>query len=255
MERLIHIIPLGKEIDRAVLPVQAMKAHRAHVLCDPEAGEMQHFFSQVSKKLEGDHVEVVHTKVDSEGDLKGLMREMTRLSEEEVQKGNRVFVNISSAGKLAAVAGMLATMAHLEERGYAYYVRPEARAKSEKDVKKRGLSIGMVGNPIQVPSFALSLPSSAGTSILRSLAASPQRSLSYQELFDVLRKNGIPGFDTKVTKVTLRAEKTRMTVKLTKTILKPLMDARFVEIEKLGRRRKVTLTQYGYDMACLLGFE
>ncbi len=256
MERLVHVIPLGWELDRAVLPVRAMKAHRAHLLCNPDAHDMQrHFFHRVSEELKGEGVEVVHTKVDSESDLKGLMRETTRLVEEEVKKGNRVYVNISSAGKLAAVAGMLASMAHLRDRGYAYYVRPEEHMRTEKGLKKHGLSRGMLGNPIMVPSFGLSLPSEAGTSVLGSLASSPQKSQSYQELFDVLRRNGVPGFDTKVTKMTLRAEKTRLTVKLTKTILKPLVDVGYVEIEKLGRRRKVNLTQSGYDMACLLGFE
>ncbi|MFQ5910957.1 MAG: DUF6293 family protein [Thermoplasmata archaeon] len=254
MERLVHIIPLGLELDRAVLPVRAMKAHRAYVLCNPESHPLQrHFLDRVSEELAGDGVEVIHTKVDTHSDLKALMQEATRIIQDEVKKGNRVYINISSAGKLAAVAGMLAAMAHLGERGYAYYVRPEDYVKSEESMKRYGMSKGMVGNPIAIPSFGLSLPSSAGASVLGGLASSPKKSLSYQDLFDLLRKDGIPGFETKVTKMTLRTEKTRLTVRLTKSILKPLMEAGYIHIEKAGRRRKVILTQSGYDMASLLG--
>ncbi len=254
MERLVHIVPLGWELDRAVLPVRAMKAHRVYLLCNPESNPLQqHFLSRTSEELEGDGVEVIHTNVEAYSDLEGLMREIASIVLKEIKKGNRAYINISSAGKLAAIAGMLTAMAHLKDQGYAYYVRPETYQKSEKELKEHGMTKGMVGNPIAIPNIGLQIPSSAGVVVLQGLAASPQKSLSYMELFNLLRRNGIPGFETEITKRALRTEKTRLTVRLTKGVLKPLTEAGYIQIEKAGRRRKVNLTLAGHNMASLLG--
>ena len=251
MERSAHLVPLGWEIDRAVLPIKAMRPHRVHLLCNPESHPFQlHFYRQVANHLDQLGIEHNLVRVDANSDLKGLLRELSRLMTSEIALGNRVYVNISAAGRIGAIAATLASMAHLENHGKAYYDRPERYDPSEEERMRHGLSVGMSGDPVDIPLFPLRLPSPEGQTVLRELDARGG-SAKYFDLFAALHRAGVEGY-TAVDKATSRAIKGNLTVRLTKTVLRPLLDANLATTEKQGRNAMVRLTTGGEYMASLL---
>jgi hypothetical protein len=252
MERNVHLIPLGWEVDRAILPLEAVRPHRVYILCDPESHPWQaHYYNQVVERLKAMNVEYRHVRVDSVSDMKGLVRELAHLMKQEIESGNRVFVNISSAGKIGAVASTLVTMAHMHGCGRAYYVRPEEYVITDEARMVCGLTKGMKGEPIDVPIFPIWLPSREGSAVLLALKQKGG-SMKYYELFRVLAAKGVEGY-VEVTSHTSRKVKTNLTVRLTKTILKPLHEQGLVTSRKEGRTQIVSLTDAGDFMACLLG--
>ncbi len=156
----------------------------------------------------------------------------------------------SAAGRIGAVAATLVSMAHLGNHGTAYYVRPERYDPSGEERMRHGLSVGMNGDPIDVPLFPLRLPSPEGQVVLRELEARGG-SARYFDLFAALHRAGVEGY-TEVDKGTSRELKGNLTVRLTKTILRPLLDANLVTTEKTGRNAVVHLTASGEYMASLL---
>lgn len=251
VERSIHLVPLGWEIDRAVLPLKRLRPHRVHLLCNPESHPFQlHFYRQVADHLDKLGIEHTLVRVDANSDLKGLIRELSRLMAVEIAAGNRVYVNISAAGRIGAVAATLASMAHLENHGGAYYVRPERYDPNEEERMRHGLSVAMSGDPVDIPLFPLRMPSTEGQVVLRELEERGG-SARYFDLFAALQRAGAEGY-TEVDKGTSREVKGRLTVRLTKTILRPLLDAHLVTIEKKGRNAVVLLTLGGEYMASML---
>lgn len=148
------------------------------------------------------------------------------------------------------MAATLASMAHLENHGKAYYVRPQRYDPNEEERMRHGLSVGMSVDPVDIPLFPLRLPSPEGQVVLRELE-DRGGSARYFDLFAALHRAGVEGY-TEVDRETSRELKGKLTVRLTKTILHPLLDARLVTTEKKGRNAMVQLTQGGEYMASML---
>ena len=256
VERLIHIVPLGWEADRAVLPIKSMRGHGVYLLANPDSHPLQrHFLQLVRRRLEEIPVEVTTVRVDAAADLKGLVNAIGRIIQKEVKAGNRVYINASAAGKIAAVAATLAGMAHLAGNGLVYYARPEDYILSEEEQMRHGLTRGLDGDPMDIPLFRISLPSPSGCLVLCALAVKGKaKSATYQDLFNLLHSAHFSGFP-QITKDTKRSIKGRATVNLTKTILRPLREAGYISIEREGKRAIVTLTKEGELMADLIARE
>jgi len=254
MEEYVHIVPLGWEVDRAVLPLKKMHAHRVYILCNPDSHVHQkHFCKMVEEFLHKNNIGFQIVKVDANLDLKGVMREVARLIQLEFNKGNRVYVNMSAAGKIGSIASSLATMAHLKKGGGAlYHVIPEDYTEDQEIRMKHGLARGMKGEPIFLPLFDLRLPNLEGGIVLTALASHPKKQLVYKEIIELLRKNKVRGFeDAMYGKKTSRDVKNKLNITLNKRIIHKLHEESLIEIEKQGRSRLVKLTDSGEYMASL----
>ncbi|HVL88559.1 MAG TPA: DUF6293 family protein [Candidatus Thermoplasmatota archaeon] len=254
MDRLVHIVPLGWEIDRAVLPIHHYRAHEVHILCNPESRpEQKQAYRQVEKALKATGAKVSLVIVDANDDIRGILRETTRLIKAALKNGDRVYVNMSAAGKVAAAAATIAALAHLpRDRGVVYYVRPESYVHTDEDVKKYGLTRGMKGEPVPLPRFDLRLPPEDGQLILRELRKRLPNPLTYKEAIYLLRDAGVSGFEgAKYEKNTPRAEKNRLNVRFNKGILQKLLAENLVKIRPRGQRREILLTSEGDYVAHL----
>jgi len=228
-----------------------MRPHRVYLLCNPESHPFQlHFYRQVTDHLDRLGIEHEVVRVDANSDLKGLVRELSRIMSGEIAAGNRVYVHISAAGRIGAVAATLASMACLGDHGSAYYVRPQRYDPTAEERMRHGLSVGMSGDPVDIPLFPLRLPSPEGQIVLRELTGRGG-SARYFDLFAVLHRAGVEGY-VQVEKGTSRELKGNLTVRLTKTILRPLLEAKLVTTEKKGRNTVVHLTLGGEYMASML---
>jgi hypothetical protein len=171
-QELVHIIPLGHEIDRAVKPFdEKYKAHRVHLLSTTETmgkyttemtGEQKSFQDIVKKKLEAKGIDVkTYPSIDTFDTLELAEHISKLIIEEKVQKGNRVYINISCASKLSSVVSTLAAMAHNDKKNNvtAYYVMADKYTYGHPDQKKEhghsvcdNVEIQEINNlPLQLP--------------------------------------------------------------------------------------------------------
>jgi hypothetical protein len=253
MEEIVHIVPLGWEFDRVVLPIARLRAHRVYLICDPTGHPKRAYYLRKSRaKLERDGIDVRTVQVDTFADLAGTMREVSRIVQLELNGGARVHVNISAAGRLGAVGATLAAMAHLKPgHGSIYYVPAIDYPVSEKEQRRHGMSRGMKGDPIDVPLFELGLPNLPARLILSNLLQGGSKRLKYSEARKLLAEHGIPGYEGKGESDTTRAERTRWNVNLYRRIVQPLVRQKLVEVEALGREYAIRLTRAGEYVACL----
>jgi hypothetical protein len=119
IEETVHIIPLGHEIDRAVKPFEKLKVDRVYILTnlkkDNFNGEMienqRLYLQKVEKILRKRKIDVRSITNVNLFSLRDVMKNVSKIIVEETNLNNRVFVNMSAAGRLTSVAATLAGMA------------------------------------------------------------------------------------------------------------------------------------------------
>jgi len=253
MEEVVHVVPLGWEYDRAVLPLGRFHAHRVYLLCDPAGHPKRRFYlEKVKAKLEKAGSKVTEVHVDTFMDLPGTMREVSRIVQSELNRGSRVHVNISAAGRLASIGAALAAMAHLKpDRGSIYYVPAVDYPTSEKEQLRYGMSRGMKGDPIDLPLFELSLPNLPSRLVLSQLLISGSKRLKYSEARRSLSQHGFAGFENGDRGSANRRQRTLWNVNLNRKVVQNLVRLKLVEVESSGRDKALKLTRAGEYMACL----
>lgn len=160
---VVHVLPIGWEFDRAVLPFMAelkdnrrQHANRVHlVVPDPKGG--LGFPERVAAELEKLGLEVqIHAIAKTEDgrsvEFENTLAKVVELCHLEAYRGhNQVRINISSGSKIGAFAAGLGGMAY-QQTGLVslYYVQPEKYTERESDPKKRqelwahhGMSVGL----------------------------------------------------------------------------------------------------------------
>jgi len=254
MERLVHIIPLGWDFDRAVLPVESIKAHRVYLMCDPSDQPIRgRYLERVTRRLKSRHIEVKHVRVDTFGNLLETMRAVSTLIERELAEGNRIFINVATSGKIAAIAATLAAMANLpSDRGSIYYVAAKAYPTSEVGQRKFGIARGMDGDPIHIPLFKLRLPDANCRTILSALRAARDQTIEYKQLIEVLRSKGVDGFrETPTMGPEGRKLRTLQSVRFHQRVVRKLTHEGLVNVIERGQARSLHLTLPGIHIASL----
>jgi len=256
MEEIVHIVPLGWESDRAVLPIRRLLGHRVYLLCHPASDPMRsHYLESVRNRLERSGVRVVHVDVDSNLDVAGMLSETSRIILKERVLGNRVLINIASAGKVAAVAVSIAAMAHLApSEGRLYYPVAKSYSRGSDERKKHGIAVGMDGDPRWIPMFRIPLlPQPCGL-ILGHLASAPGHVLGFQDMIEKLRQVGVNGFVSRGgVEAGIRAERNRRNSAFNKKVVQRLVSQGLAEVSKEGRDRSLKLTEAGIHYASLSG--
>jgi len=255
-EQVVHIIPLGHEIDRAIVPFEKVKADKVYLLTtydEPGSmGEDQIYYArEVRKKLleRGIAVECVKTDLF---DLLDIICNTAIIIRKEKEQGNRVNVNMSAAGRLTSVGVTLAAMAHNVN---VYYVKSDAFPEDHDERLAHGLSVCSSGDITRLVNFRFLLPDETGIRILVELCTK-DRPVRNRDILSVLQEAGVPGFEElydEVSRDERRAVQSRQLMRLDKTILTRLEKDGFIEREKQGRNVFVSATETGLYAACASG--
>jgi len=255
----VHIVPLGFEIDRAVVPFEKFPANRVYLLVTPEEPdypeekkEQLHCLNEVVRKLKEKKIEVITMEVDC-FDIKELMNTVSSLILQEKEKKNVVYVNMSAGGKLSAVGASLAAMAH---NAKVYYASASGYSKTDQDRKQHGLAICLKPEGMILENFQIKLPEEAGKIVLTSIWQNNKKSMNTEEILTLLISKGIEIFvDEK--KARSREEQRRVQqknrVNLNKNVLDKLERNDYIKREKIGRLNKISLTESGEYMANIIG--
>lgn len=265
----VHIVPIGWEFDRAVLPFlkdlarsPRFKAHKVFlVVPNPQGGKG--FDGDAVKALDGvAKVEVRAVARRDEGgkhvEFEQIVAEVSRICAAEMAAGNRIHINISAGSKIAAFAAGLAGMAY--DVASIYYVEPEkyvdelACEKCKHVAQRpRPLSSGMSGIKLFEP-LRLDLPARWLMQGLGFLARHGETPVSYIQILHFLSNvKGSPFYGVEVVtsprsgRLELKDKENEPAIRmrLLRTVIEPLEERGYVESERNGRERLVRLTGQG----------
>jgi hypothetical protein len=239
----VHVAPVGFEIDRIALAAKQMKADRVWLLMhtEPSKDRAQGFMEKIKAQLKKEKIEV-QIAHSNRFDLFKLLRALKEIVQKE--EGNDIFVNCSSGSKIQAIACMMACMMFQgKTRLTPYYAEPESYAS----VKGEQLSMGLK-TVVKLPAYEIHTPKPALVQALK-----------------IIKEHG--GKITKKEMAKLADEKKLIIVNakeenfqqarfasLDKNIIQPLQDEwKFVEVERIGRTRWITMTQEGDGAVEFLG--
>ena len=255
-EKIVHVVPLGFEADRAVKPFEGkdgFKAHRVHLLSaisssdDQDPITLRHikYVNIVRERLEPLGIEVRVHHLDNINLLE-VIRKVSSLVYQERMEGNIVYVNMSAAGRLTSVGSTLAGMVQGMK---VYYVKTDGYSDNAEDMDTHGYSICNDVNVEFLENFSIELPDERCMMLLVELY---RRDMSASEILDFLHDSGVAGFADYDAYLS-REDKIKFYMRLNRGILNRLENSGYLRRNKRGREVEVEITNSGRYVACISG--
>ena len=263
----VHIVPLAREYDRAVLPFLAhggkpavLHAHRI-ILLVPDSEEARLIGTKVEKALRNvatvERYILAADRARPTAGFQGILQQVAWICRHELDAGNRVHINLSSGSKLVAFAAGLAGMAHLKPgHGSLYYVQPNGFAASLAEFEDHGLAIGLSAVE-ELELMPMMLPDPVQMRVLNFLQYQPDGWAEYRDLIGFLSEIADSGYTGAAlnTPQQVRNWNNAVTTRMVRTILTPLASQGLVEIVVRGRQKAAQLTRRGLLYASITGLE
>lgn len=257
LEEIIHIIPLGIEFDRAVIPFQGregFRPNRVYLLTIQSSGyapsDMTEEHIEKAEKLKdffkalNIEVIVIDTKLI---DLLDVMRKISNLIHKEKAQGNNVYINMSSAGRLTSVGATLAGMCHDVK---VYYVKANRYSKTQSEREDHGITICDNRDIVFVENFKILMPNESGLKVL--VEIHKRGKMKTIDIIQFLYESKVNGFNVDYFSIR-RSEKTSIIMRLNRNILDKLENAGYINKKKLGRENEYELTESGRYITSLSG--
>lgn len=229
----IHIIPVAFEFDRAVLPVEENGADRVYILSGAQGGEgplSSAMAAKVARRLEKRVREIVKVNYGFY-DYANIFRKLAEIGERE--KGNDVLINLSSGGRIVAIAGILAASMY----GWTpYYAEPENYGGKERSSGLKKV-FEITTYPIEKPRGHLvaCLALMEGIETQKSL----MNKLEKAEVFE----DEIPG--EKLSK--------RSYMEFKRSYMDPLVEKGWISKDSKGRTSRLEITEAGREIVRIFG--
>lgn len=240
----IHIAPVGFEVDRIVLPAKKMKADTVWLVLhnNPTEDEGLSFADKIERQLKESSIECKREMADRT-DLFDSLRAFKGIIAKE--SNHTVFVNVSVGSKIQAIAAMMACMM-FGDRSHVrpYYVVPDSYATIPKEQETKGLKTIKT-----LPEYRIETPNTNLIKCLEIIADSPGQRLSKKDLKDKALGESL----IIVEKTDNKDQSAYMS--LNKNLLHPLESKwGFINIEKIGNKHIVSLTDEGRHALTFLGY-
>ena len=274
MEKIVHIIPLGHEYDRAVKPFEDSNADRVYILTrwhDPSAAlkmvnDQRYYALKVRDALIKKGIDVKCESVNL-FDFLEVTKSISKIIVREKTEGNRIRMNMSAAGRLTSVAATLVGMHHDVQ---VYYVHADGYPDDPGEQKEHGLSVCDSNEITYLTNLKFDMPDPIGMNILAFLCEKGKK-VNTRDLLGKLKDLQVEGFqelyydnidlvDNDKRKNShqgvISAKRTlqsRQLMKLNKTILEKLERKGYIKREKIGRSLYVSNTDTGKYVAYLSG--
>jgi hypothetical protein len=255
MEEIVHIIPLSFEIDRALKPLEKLKANRVYLVYSNESLNSKNaqvslrFLQVVKEKLEQMSIDVV-IQEGSSSDPLPLLSTISNIIVREKKEKNIIYVNMSASGKLTAVAATLAAMYHDVK---VYYVHVDGGfSRTTKDMEEHWFSIVNVPNYTVLTNFTIDMPSGAKSAFLVELHKKGE--MSTGDIFKMIKENKLKGFEDLNEQIRGKQRTaSNVLVRINRGILDELERNGYVTVERKGRNKVIAITDKGKYAACLIG--
>ena len=257
LEEIVHILPLGLEFDRAVIPFQGddgFRPNRVYLLTiqssrDAPSDMVKEHMEKAERvknylKTKNIEVIVIDTKLI---DLLDVMGKISNLICKEKAQGNNIYINMSSAGRLTSLGATLAGMFHDVK---VYYVKASRYSRTELERTEHGITICDNRNIVFLENFKMIMPNELGLKVLVEIYK--RGKMRTTDIIQFLSKLNVIGFNVNYFKMR-RSEKTSIIMKLNRNVLDKLANARYICKNKLGRENEYELTESGRYVANISG--
>jgi DNA-binding transcriptional ArsR family regulator len=254
MDEIVHIIPIYHEIDRAVRPFEKMRANRIYLLHSKsnkfDIGPL-YFLETAKKRLENKNIEIITIESDR-GDPLPLLSTISNIIVHEKKEKNLVYVNMSAAGKLSAVASTLAAMYHDVK---VYYVHEDGGySKNNEELLEHGLTIINKPSYFVLTNFTIDIPSGAKSTFLVELYKKGK--MTTNDIITMIKDKKLQGFeDLNETIGGRQRTMSNVLVRINRGLLDGLESNGYITIEKRGRNKIIGVTDKGTYAACLIGHD
>ncbi len=240
----IHIAPVGFEVDRIVLPAVQKKADRVWLLTDKLSNEDKGspYAESIERKLKAFSIDCRQASADRI-DLFDILRALRTIILNE--RGNYILVNVSVGSKIQAIASMMACMMFKDIAMIKpYYVVPERYntiLSEEKNQETEGMK-----DIITLPEYKIEIPSQKLVDCMYIISQRKDNKITKRELKDVALNNNLIQVGKKDSNKDDRREQAAY-MALNKNLIEPLIDWKFISVEKIGSRHIVSLTDEGMN--------
>lgn len=248
MQKIVHIIPLGYEIDRAVKTFDEYPANRVYILYSPSKGssKAEYFRDQVTDKLKKKGIEVIQDAYDI-FDIQKAMSKISSIIVKEKKADNLVYVNMSAASMLSAVA---ATFAAMYQDVQVYYVKADSK-ETMHDIMQRGKSAVDNLNITKLSNFNIDIPSGAKLELLVELYS--KGNMKTRDIEAMITDKKLEGFEDLIKDIKNKTNEQKVLMRINKSLLNELKIKNYIKVEKKGRSNNITISEKGKYAACLSG--
>ncbi len=232
----VHIAPLGFEYDRIIGPVREHGVDILYLLeHDGPESERPDYHETLKDELEAEGIDVRSRTVDLM-DIYGVLAIVTTLVSEH--EDDIVRVNVASGSKLSAVGAAIACMA---TDATAYYVHPEGYAHADRSERQ---SYGYNGEEV-LPTYPIESPTRDQVSVMNYLqeADTEVYTPKKKDIIDYSEEAGL----SFIADSNPANDKAKFAL-LNANIIDPLHRDDYIDVQKVGRQKQVTLTDTGHDV-------
>jgi len=228
----VHIAAHGWEVARIVDPIFELKADKLVLVCPVNDAFLADFEREMIDELESMDRLAVELRTANLYDLDSALQVFTQAVKDH--EGDDVFINVSTGSSLAAIAGMMAAQT---SDATPFYVQPgfgdDASAPTEPVVLE-------AGEITELPVFELQGPSAEQLRVLGYLHG--QESATKKELIEFAQDQQLPFI------ANTEANSDEGLYRLLEShVIDPLSDGGYIGVEKVGRKKQVSLEQRGVD--------
>jgi hypothetical protein len=226
----VHIIPMGYERDRVIVPPVEMGANVVVLVkhAGDAAEDRPDYYDDIFKAFDESAIRVVEEEADifdlydALGTIAGLIQEYQR---------DEVYVNLATGGKVTAIAGMIACM--VTEAAAPYYVSADTYGDHQQEPVARNVT-----SISELPTYPIDAPVTEQVQMLAYIA--DEGPVSKKELIEYAERQELPfiaDYEGRDAKGKYR--------KLDAAVLNPLADDGTISIDQQGRRKVARVTPDG----------
>jgi len=157
----VHIIPVGFEVDRILLPLEEINADKVYLLGDKSDKKKDgHHFMKISESAIKEKVtKNVETQDMDFSDLPTMLSQLCKIISDEKEEENIVFINVSSGNTLSSIACTIAGMIYGAKLYYANTKSTDQyQVKITNQLKQKGMTVGPY-NLEEIPHYTIYPPS------------------------------------------------------------------------------------------------
>src|SRR5918992_2347506 len=243
----VHIAPVGFEVDRIVLPAIRKKADRVWLIIDKpihQEDKGSPYAESIVKKLKESNIECRQASADRI-DLFDILRALRTIIFRE--KANYILVNVSVGSKIQAIASMMACMMFKDMATIKpYYVVPEKYNTILLEEKRNQETEGM-RDIITLPEYKIEIPNEKLIECMYMISLHKNNKITKRELRDLALNRNLIYVGKKETQDEEERSDQAAYMALNKNLIEPLMDWKFISVEKIGSRHIVSLTDEGIN--------
>lgn len=229
----VHIAPVGFQFQRVTDPLIKMQADKVYLISYDRDDRAAKFFKQIVKHLLGnyEHIKLEEVFLDI-WDLYACIEKFREIVLRE--RGNHVYINVSTGTKITAIAGMLACMLW---GATPYYARVSYPSTNEPDP----LQTEHVSDRDILPTYDINKPKAEFMLVLSLIKQSRGQIRKAQLIQELESLDVIHPRDESRKEFTEGAKHSQL-----RAILNPMENEwKYVRVESSGRRSDVFLTEQG----------